>query len=143
MDDPRKLSDEYWKKKLTPEQFNILREKGTEAPYSGKFYKNFESGMYECAACGNPLFSSSTKFDSDCGWPSFDRSLEGNVEFHEDNSLGMQRTEVVCKNCGGHLGHVFDHAPRKAVFGDAGGPKETTGKRFCINSISLNFKPKK
>jgi len=131
MDDPTKLSDDYWKKKLTPEQYNILREKGTEAPFSGKFYKNFDSGMYECAACGNPLFSSDTKFDSDCGWPSFDRSLEGNVEFHDDNSLGMQRTEVLCKNCGGHLGHVFDDGPTK------------TGQRFCINSIALNFYPKR
>lgn len=131
MDDPRKLPDDYWKKKLTPDQFNILRGKGTEAPFSGKFYKNFESGMYECAACGNPLFSSDTKFDSDCGWLSFDRSLDGNVELHSDNSLGMQRTEVVCKNCGGHLGHLFNDGPTK------------TSQRFCINSLSLNFKPKK
>ena len=132
MGDLKKMPEDYWKKKLTSEQYNVLREKGTEAPFSGKFYKNFENGMYECAGCGNPLFSSETKFDSDCGWPSFDRSLEGNVELFSDDSLGMSRTEVVCKNCGGHLGHVFDD-----------GPKETTGKRFCINSISLNFKPKK
>ena len=132
MGDLKKMPEDYWKKKLTSEQYNVLREKGTEAPFSGKFYKNFENGMYECAGCGNPLFSSETKFDSDCGWPRFDRSLEGNVELFSDDSLGMSRTEVVCKNCGGHLGHVFDD-----------GPKETTGKRFCINSISLNFKPKK
>lgn len=131
MDDPTKLPDEYWKKKLTPEQYDVLRKKGTEAPFAGKFYKNFESGMYECVACGNPLFSSDTKFDSDCGWPSFDRSLEGNVEFHDDNTFGMQRTEVVCKNCGGHLGHLFSDGPTK------------TGLRYCINSISLNFKPRK
>lgn len=131
MDDPRKLPDEYWKKKLTAEQYRVLREKGTEAPFTGKFYKNFESGMYECAACGNPLFSSDTKFDSDCGWPSFDRSLEGNVEFHDDNSLGMKRTEVICKKCGGHLGHLFDDGPTK------------TGMRYCINSVAIDFKPKK
>lgn len=135
MDENKNLKnkpEKYWKKKLTPEQYSILREKGTEAPFSGKFYKNFQSGMYGCAACGNPVFSSRTKFDSDCGWPSFDRSLEGNVEFESDDSFGMQRTEVLCKNCGSHLGHVFDD-----------GPKETTGKRFCINSISLNFRPQK
>lgn len=130
--DLKNKSEEYWKKKLTPEQYKVMREKGTETPFSGKFYKNFEGGMYECAACGNPLFASDTKFDSDCGWPSFDRSLEGNVELHDDNSFGMKRTEAVCKNCGSHLGHVFDD-----------GPKDTTGKRFCINSISLNFKQKK
>lgn len=131
VNDFKEMTEEDWKKRLTPEQYNILREKGTEAPFSGKFCKNFKNGMYECAACGNPLFSSETKFDSDCGWPSFDRSLEGNVELHNDNSLGMRRVEVVCKNCGGHLGHLFND-----------GPKDTTGKRFCINSISLNFKLK-
>ena len=130
MDDVKNMTEEEWKKKLTPEQYHVLREKGTEAPFTGRFYKNFEKGMYECAACGQSLFSSDTKFDSDCGWPSFDRNLEGNVEFHDDDSLGMRRTEVLCKNCGSHLGHVFND-----------GPKETTGKRFCINSVSLNFKP--
>ena len=128
----RNKSEEDWRKKLTPEQYNILREKGTEAPFTGKFYKNFEKGMYVCAACGQELFSSDTKFDSDCGWPSFDRSLEGNVTFNNDNSLGMNRTEVLCGNCESHLGHVFED-----------GPAETTGKRFCINSVSLNFKPQK
>ncbi len=128
-DDLRNQSDDYWKNKLTPEQYHVLREKGTEAPTSGKFYKNFDNGMYECGACGNELFSSETKFDSDCGWPSFDRSLSAEyVELQEDSSLGMIRTEVVCKNCGSHLGHVFDDGPTD------------TGKRFCINSISLNFK---
>lgn len=127
--DLKNKSEEYWKEKLTSEQYGVLRQKGTEPPFTGKFYKNFNSGMYECAGCGNPLFSSDTKFDSDCGWPSFDRNLEGNVEFRDDNSLGMQRTEVVCKNCGGHLGHLFDDGPTK------------TGQRFCINSVALNFKP--
>ena len=127
-----KNSDDYWKKKLTPEQYHVLREKGTEIPFTGKFYKKFDSGMYICAACGQELFSSDTKFDSDCGWPSFDRSLKGNVVLQEDTSHGMRRTEVLCSNCGSHLGHVFDD-----------GPGDTTGKRYCINSISLDFKPQK
>ena len=130
--DLKNMAEEEWKKKLTPEQYSVLREKGTEAPLTGKFYKNFEKGMYVCRACGQELFASSTKFDSDCGWPSFDRSLEGNVEFADDDSFGIQRTEVLCSNCGSHLGHVFDD-----------GPKDTTGKRFCINSIALNFHPKR
>src|SRR3989344_5698148 len=120
---------------LTPEQYHVLREKGTEAPFTGKFYKNFEKGIYICAVCGQELFSSDTKFDSDCGWPSFDRSLKGNVKLREDNSAGVQRTEVLCQSCGAHLGHVFDDpSARSALSGQA------TGKRFCINSISLDFK---
>lgn len=125
----RDKTDEYWRKKLTPEQFHITREKGTEPPGTGQYVNNFETGMYECVACGQPLFSSETKFHSDCGWPSFDRSVEGNVEFHEDTSYGMVRTEVTCKNCGAHLGHIFED-----------GPEETTGLRYCINSAALNFK---
>lgn len=132
MSDFKNKLEDYWRKRLTLEQFKVLRERGTEAPFTGKFYKNFEKGMYVCGACGQELFSSDTKFDSDCGWPSFDRSLRGNVELKEDNSFGMQRTEVLCSNCGSHLGHVFDD-----------GPRETTGKRFCINSISLDFKTQK
>lgn len=129
MEDMKDKSEEYWRKKLTPEQYHILREKGTEAPGSGRFYRNFQTGMYMCAACGQELFSSDTKFDSDCGWASFDKSLTGNVELREDNSFGMQRIEVRCNNCGSHLGHVFDDGPT------------ATGKRFCINSLALDFKP--
>lgn len=130
-DDPKQQSPEYWKGKLTSQQYHVLREKGTEAPGSGKFYKNFDEGMYLCGACGQELFPSDTKFDSDCGWPSFDRSISGNVVLQDDLSLGMQRTEVLCNRCGSHLGHVFDDGPTD------------TGKRFCINSLSLDFKPKK
>ena len=136
--DLKNVTEEEWKKRLTPEQYSVLREKGTDAPFSGKFYKNFEKGMYVCGACGQDLFSSDTKFDSDCGWPSFDGSLDGNVVFQNDDSLGMQRTEVLCSNCESHLGHVFDDpSARSAPSGQA------TGKRFCINSISLDFKPAK
>lgn len=123
------MSDDDWKKKLTPEQYHILREKGTEAPGSGKFIANQGTGMYQCVACGNQLFSSETKFDSDCGWPAFDKAITGNIEFLEDNSFGMHRTEVRCNRCGGHLGHVFDDGPT------------STGKRFCINSAILKFTP--
>jgi methionine-R-sulfoxide reductase len=129
MDDLKQKPEEYWKQKLTPEQRHVLREKGTEAPGTGKFYQNFEDGMYMCAACGNELFPSDTKFHSDCGWPSFDKSLQGAVDFHEDYTFGMRRTEVTCSRCGGHLGHIFDDGPTE------------TGKRFCINSAALHFTP--
>ena len=132
MNDMKDKPEEYWKEKLTPEQYHVLREKGTEAPFKGKYVDNHESGVYECAACGHELFSSDTKFESGSGWPSFDQPVnKENVILNMDNSYGMSRTEVVCKNCGSHLGHVFDD-----------GPKETTGQRYCINSCSLNFKKK-
>ena len=126
------LTEEEWKKKLTPEQYHILREKGTDQPFTGKYYDNHETGMYECAACGHELFSSDAKFESGSGWPSFDQPANReNVELRSDDTLGMHRTEVICKNCGSHLGHVFED-----------GPKETTGERYCINSSALTFKKK-
>ena len=125
-----KTSKEEWRRCLSPEEYLILREAGTESPFSGKLLHNKEKGVYECAACGNPLFSSDTKFDSGTGWPSFwDPASEKSVEFKTDEGYGGTRTEVLCKKCGGHLGHVFDD-----------GPKEETGKRYCINSVSLSFK---
>ena len=125
-----KKSEEEWKKKLTPEQFRVLREKETEAPFTGKLLKNKEKGIYVCAACENELFSSKTKYDSGCGWPSFWDSIgEGKIELKEDNSHRMRRIELLWKKCGSHLGHLFDD-----------GPKEKSGKRYCVNSVSLDFK---
>ncbi|KKT81252.1 MAG: peptide-methionine (R)-S-oxide reductase [Candidatus Yanofskybacteria bacterium RIFCSPHIGHO2_02_FULL_44_12b] len=124
------IPDEEWKNKLTPEQYRVLRERGTEAPFTGKYYSSKEIGVYRCAACGQELFSSETKFDSGTGWPSFTDPMNlKNIELKEDDSLGMRRTEVLCKKCGSHLGHVFDD-----------GPRDKGGKRYCINSCSLDFK---
>jgi len=120
-------SESEWKNRLSAEQYKILRERGTESPFSGKFLHDKRSGTYNCAACGNPLFSSDTKFDSGTGWPSFDEALPGALEHKEDNSHGMSRTEIICARCKSHLGHVFSDGPTK------------TGKRYCLNSVCLDL----
>jgi len=128
MKDKIKLTEEEWKKKLTPEEYHVLREKGTEKPFTGKYVDKKKKGRYVCAACGNELFDSDAKFDSGTGWPSFtEASDNGSVEEHKDLAYGMVRTEVLCSKCGGHLGHVFDDGPKP------------TGKRYCMNSVSLKF----
>ncbi|MDB5183251.1 MAG: peptide-methionine (R)-S-oxide reductase [Candidatus Saccharibacteria bacterium] len=125
-------TEDEWKAKLTPEQYAVLREKGTDAPFSGALVNNHDTGDYMCAACGSKLFDSTTKFESGSGWPSFyDPANKDAVKLIEDNSLGMSRTEVVCATCGGHLGHLFNDAY-----------DQPTGNRFCMNSTSLAFKPK-
>ena len=123
-------TDEEWKKELTPEQFSICRDKGTERAFTGQYWDSHEQGIYRCACCGNELFTSETKFDSGTGWPSFDQAIPGAVEFIKDNELGMERIEVVCAKCKSHLGHVFDDGPK------------TTGKRYCINSVCLDLEKK-
>lgn len=121
-------SEEEWKKELTDAQYTILRKKGTERPFTGAYNMHFENGIYHCAGCDTPLFESHTKFDAGCGWPSFDASIKGNVTYILDKSHGMMRTEIVCSSCDGHLGHVFNDGPT------------ATGTRYCVNSISIDFK---
>ena len=133
MSDKVKKSDTEWRQQLTPEQYHVAREKGTERAFTGAYWDNKKEGVYRCIGCGEPLFSSATKFESGTGWPSFTEPMPGdNVEMEEDTSHGMRRIEVHCKKCGTHLGHVFPD-----------GPREAGGQRFCINSCSLNFEEKK
>ena len=124
------MDEQEIKKKLTPEEYHVLREKGTEMPFSGKLLHEERSGTYNCKVCNNPLFSSDAKFDSGTGWPSFDEALPGSVREISDDSYGMRRTEIVCAVCGSHLGHVFDDGPTD------------TGKRYCMNSVCLDLNPK-
>ena len=124
-------NEQEWKRKLTPLQYDVLRRKGTERPFTGRYYRFDEDGTYSCAACGNPIFMSQDKFDSGCGWPSFDKAIPGHVKFTPDFSHGMERIEVTCARCGSHLGHVFEDGPTE------------TGDRFCINSAAMDFTPEK
>ena len=127
-----KKTEAEWKAQLSDQEYDVLRKKGTERPYTGEYWDHFEKGTYVCAACENVLFTSDTKYESHCGWPSFDQAVPGSVIYEKDTSFGMIRTEVMCAKCGGHLGHVFDD-----------GPKETTGQRYCTNSVSIKFIPNK
>ena len=124
-------TDEEWKAQLTSEQYYVLRQAGTERPFSSELNKEYSEGVFHCAACDTPLFESENKFDSGTGWPSFDQEIEGNVAYSVDYNLGYARTEEHCATCGGHLGHVFND-----------GPRQTTGKRHCINGVALKFVPK-
>ena len=127
---PIERSEAEWREILSEEQYRVLREKGTEAPHSGKYNLHFQNGEYHCAACNAKLFEDDQKFESSCGWPSFDDAVEGSIEYVEDRTFGMLRTEILCANCGSHLGHVFDDGPTES------------GQRYCVNSASIEFESK-
>ncbi len=120
-------SESEWHNELSDEEFRVLRKKGTEIPFTGKYNNHFDKGIYRCKACESPLYDSESKFESGCGWPSYDKALPGALEFIKDNSHGMIRTEIVCAKCGGHQGHVFNDGP------------SSTGERYCVNSVSIRF----
>tara|TARA_B100001778_G_scaffold255144_1_gene215213 strand:- start:289 stop:693 length:405 start_codon:yes stop_codon:yes gene_type:complete len=122
------VKSEYeWHNELSNEEFRVLRKKGTELPFTGKYNNHFDKGIYRCRACDTPLYDSESKFESGCGWPSYDKALPGALEFIKDKSHGMIRTEIVCAKCGGHQGHVFNDGP------------SSTGERYCVNSVSIRF----
>ena len=123
-------NEKYWEIKLSKEEFQILREGGTEHPHTGKYNKHFEDGVYVCKGCGKPLYKSKSKFESECGWPSFDECIKNSIEYKKDYKIGLLRIEILCSNCGGHQGHVFNDGPTK------------TNQRYCVNSASIDFIPK-
>ncbi len=127
MNYPVEKSEQEWRELLGSEKYRVLREKGTDMPHSGKYNLHFDNGTYNCGACEMPLFESDSKFKSSCGWPSFDESIPGKIEFIKDSTHGMMRTEILCANCGSHIGHVFDDGPTES------------GQRYCVNSSSIEF----
>ena len=128
---PVHKTEEAWRELLSKEEYRVLREQGTEQPHSGGYNTHYENGTYNCRGCNQPLYASDSKFDSGCGWPSYDQSIEGAIEYRKDDTHGMVRVEIVCSNCCGHQGHVFDDGPT------------ASGKRYCVNSASINFEAKK
>jgi len=124
-------TEEYWESKLSKKEYDILRKGATELPYTGKYNDHFEDGVYVCKGCGQPLYKSKSKFHSGCGWPSFDECIEDSIEYKKDYKIGVLRIEILCSNCGGHQGHVFNDGPTK------------TNQRYCVNSASIDFVPKK